>query len=389
MDKKDENSPSNLWTRRSKYASSVKDIPDATLLTAHATHSSSRLSLSVNKSDRGDTRDLHDTSSAKRFATLSSHGNKTNPFNTVGPITTSSTASPTSTGASSAFGLGTGAFASFGSASKTPKTPGSAFDFVSKPSSERKEPLPENKERERENRRPPTRKSLSSLRSSTELPPAASAKDSPTAWPLKHAWVIHYRPPTSKNGDYEKSIKPLCRLHTAQAFWQVYAHLKRPSALPTVSDYHFFKEGIRPVWEDEENKRGGKWTMRVKKGVADRYWEDLLLALIGDQFAEASEEVCGAVVSVRSGEDVFSIWTKNDGGRNVKIRETIKRILALPADTNLQFRSHDESIIQRNAVDQARQEKQAATGQLHNDKRRNTLTSVNGAEKEAGKRVEV
>lgn len=74
------------------------------------------------------------------------------------------------------------------------------------------------------------------------------------------------------------------------------------------------------MWEDEENKKGGKWILRLKKGVADRYWEDLLMAMIGDQFAEAGEEVCGAVVSVRSGEDVFSIWTKNDGGRNVKIR---------------------------------------------------------------------
>lgn len=90
--------------------------------------------------------------------------------------------------------------------------------------------------------------------------------------------------------------------------------------LPTVSDYHFFKEGIRPVWEDEENKRGGKWIMRLKKGVMDRYWDDLLLAVIGDQFAEAGEEVCGMVVSVRSGEDVLSVWTKNDGGRNIKIR---------------------------------------------------------------------
>jgi translation initiation factor 4E len=182
--------------------------------------------------------------------------------------------------------------------------------------------------------------------------------------------VIHYRPPTGKNSDYEKSMKPLCKINTAQAFWTVYTHLKRPSSLPTVSDYHFFKEGIRPVWEDEENKHGGKWTMRLKKGVADRYWEDLLLALIGDQFAEASEEVCGAVVSVRSGEDVFSIWTKNDGGRNVKIRETVKRVLSLPADTSLQWRSHDDSIGQRNAVDQARQEKAS-----YSEKRRNTLTA--------------
>lgn len=74
------------------------------------------------------------------------------------------------------------------------------------------------------------------------------------------------------------------------------------------------------MWEDEENKQGGKWIIRLKKGVIDRYWEDVLLAVMGDQFAEAGEEVCGMVVSVRSGEDVFSVWTKNDGGRNIKIR---------------------------------------------------------------------
>lgn len=110
------------------------------------------------------------------------------------------------------------------------------------------------------------------------------------------------------------------RIGTAQEFWKVYSHLKHPSALPVVSDYHFFKGGIRPVWEDDENKKGGKWVVRFKKGVMDRYWDDLLLAAVGDQFAEAGEEVCGMVVSVRSGEDVLSVWTKNDGGRNIKIR---------------------------------------------------------------------
>ncbi len=334
----------------------------------HATNSSSKLSLNVNKSDRNDNRDSNESTSSKRYGSLSS---RNNPFNSLGsapPL-----ASPTGAGASSAFGLGSGAFASFGSATKTPKTPGTAFDF-GKSALEKKDSQSSTDREEREEKRPPPRKSLSSLPSLSESQTQFAAKDTSTTWPLKHAWVIHYRPPTSKNSDYEKSMKPLCRIDSAQAFWTVYTHMKRPSALPAVSDYHFFKDGIRPVWEDEENKRGGKWIMRLKKGVADRYWEDLLLAMVGDQFAEASEEVCGAVVSVRSGEDVFSIWTKNDGGRNVKIRETIKRVLSLPPDTNLQWRSHDESITQRNAVDQARQEK--AT---YGDKRRNTLNAASAS----------
>lgn len=60
--------------------------------------------------------------------------------------------------------------------------------------------------------------------------------------------------------------------------------------------------------------------MRLKKGVADRYWEDLLMAIVGDQFGEAGDEVTGAVLSVRNGEDVLSVWTKLDGGRNIRIR---------------------------------------------------------------------
>ena len=286
-------------------------------------HSSSKLSLSTDKSDRHESKDNHgrDAPGPKRFGSMSS--SKNNPFNTVAPLSTHAVSSPTA-GGSSAFGLGSGAFASFGSATKTPKTPGTAFDFArSNPSTPTGAPSQEKKELEKEDKRSVPKKSIANLRPTSS--PATeqqtgAVKGAEVQFPLKYTWVIWYRPPTSKNSDYEKSTKAMCKMGSVQQFWAVYAHLKHPSALPTVSDYHFFKEGIRPVWEDEENKKGGKWIMRLKKGVADRYWEELLMAMVGDQFAEAGEEVCGAVVSVRPGEDVFSIWTKNDGGRNVKIR---------------------------------------------------------------------
>ena len=145
---------------------------------------------------------------------------------------------------------------------------------------------------------------------------------------LRYNWVFWFRPPISKaNGyiDYEKTLHPIARCESVEEFFVVYQHLKRPSSLPLVSDYHLFKQGIRPIWEDEENKKGGKWIVRLKKGVVDRYWEDLLLCIIGDQFGEASEEVCGAVLSVRNGEDIISIWTRTDGGRVLKIRYILPR----------------------------------------------------------------
>ena len=68
-------------------------------------------------------------------------------------------------------------------------------------------------------------------------------------------------------------------------------------------------------WQDEANRYGGKWIVRLRKGLASRCWENLIMAMLGEQFM-VGEEICGAVVSVRYQEDILSIWNKsaNDTG---------------------------------------------------------------------------
>lgn len=149
---------------------------------------------------------------------------------------------------------------------------------------------------------------------------------SPSAHPLRDTWVFWYRPPITKaNGyiEYDKTLHAMMSIKTVEEFWLAYSHLKRPSSLPTVSDYHLFKKGVRPIWEDDENKNGGKWILRLKKGVADRYYEDLLMACVGDQFGDETDEVCGVVLSMRNGEDVLSIWTRSTGQKVLKIRYVV------------------------------------------------------------------
>ena len=40
----------------------------------------------------------------------------------------------------------------------------------------------------------------------------------------------------------------------------------KPGDLASHSDFHLFKMGIKPMWEDEANKFGGKWIVRLRKG---------------------------------------------------------------------------------------------------------------------------
>jgi len=79
------------------------------------------------------------------------------------------------------------------------------------------------------------------------------------------------------------------------------------------------------------NKDGGKWMVRLKKGLSAHYWENLVLAIIGEQF-DVGNEICGAVVSVRGSEDIISVWNKNADNTEAtdKIREQLRRILKLP-----------------------------------------------------------
>jgi len=165
--------------------------------------------------------------------------------------------------------------------------------------------------------------------------------------PLRYPWTLWFmhRAPGEKITDYEAAIKNIGTFATIEEFWALYSHLRRPNELPNVSDYHLFKEGIRPVWEDDSNKEGGKWMIRLKKGLASRYWEALIIAIVSEQF-DIGREVCGAVLSMRHSEDILSLWNRTaaNSKNNLRIRDTIKRILNLPAETVMEYKAHNDSI---------------------------------------------
>lgn len=58
---------------------------------------------------------------------------------------------------------------------------------------------------------------------------------------------------------YENSIKSITTVKTVEQFWETYNYLRRPNDLSSTTDYHFFRDGIKPTWEDPKNAKGGKW----------------------------------------------------------------------------------------------------------------------------------
>ena len=85
------------------------------------------------------------------------------------------------------------------------------------------------------------------------------------------------------------------------------------------------------MWEDESNSKGGKWMVRLRKGLASEKWESLIMALVGDTTG-MGEEICGCVASIRYQEDIIAVWTRDasDEVKKTKICEAMRVALDLP-----------------------------------------------------------
>uniref|UniRef100_A0A2K6EHP6 Eukaryotic translation initiation factor 4E family member 2 n=1 Tax=Propithecus coquereli TaxID=379532 RepID=A0A2K6EHP6_PROCO len=128
---------------------------------------------------------------------------------------------------------------------------------------------------------------------------------------------------TQKDGEKEKMERDKNQKSSkrkAVQFWRYYSHMVHPRDLTGHSDFHLFKEGIKPMWEDDANKNGGKWIIQLRKGL------NLILAMLGEQFM-VGEEICRPVVSVCFQEDIISTWSKT-------------AMLNLPPNTIMGYKTH-------------------------------------------------
>ena len=139
--------------------------------------------------------------------------------------------------------------------------------------------------------------------------------------PLNSKWALWAQKKLKKTvtSSWYEGYVCVGRFDTVEGFWQLYSHLSRPEMVHGNADIMLFRDSIRPVWEDEANKGGGKWTLRMKKTGANLVWEELVLALVGETL-DGCADLCGAIISIRFQDNNISLWHSSADKENIATR---------------------------------------------------------------------
>eukprot|EP01123_Difflugia_compressa_P010055 TRINITY_DN3561_c0_g3_i1.p1 TRINITY_DN3561_c0_g3~~TRINITY_DN3561_c0_g3_i1.p1 ORF type:complete len:189 (+),score=30.98 TRINITY_DN3561_c0_g3_i1:99-665(+) len=150
--------------------------------------------------------------------------------------------------------------------------------------------------------------------------------------PLQNSWTVwHDRNTGGSRAEYESNLKEVCQFDTVQKFWEYFNHLPTPDKLSNKAILHMMISGIKPLWEDPLNEKGGIWNVRVEKKDTVNVWKEIVLAAIGEQFApilEEGDDINGVSVSPRMQHDIIQIWNRRSSpSGNEKIIQKVKKLM--------------------------------------------------------------
>jgi translation initiation factor 4E len=145
--------------------------------------------------------------------------------------------------------------------------------------------------------------------------------------------------------EYEVQVKKIAEFDSVEDFWGIFQHLRKPDSCRAGIEYFMFKEPIKPMWEDENNKNGGRISIKLRKDYTTIIWEEMIFALIGGILPkQMKEEINGIVVTSRKEYNTLQIWFKTYEKQIITdLGQCIRDILVIPQEVNLEIKQFNKS----------------------------------------------
>jgi translation initiation factor 4E len=143
---------------------------------------------------------------------------------------------------------------------------------------------------------------------------------------------------------YETQVKKIHEFGTVEDFWGIFQHLRKPDSCKPGIEFMMFKEPIKPMWEDENNKNGGKISIKLRKDFTTIIWEEMIFALIGGILPkEMKDEINGIIVTTKRDFNTLQIWFKTFEEKiNNDLVQCIRDLLVIPPEVNLEVKQFNK-----------------------------------------------
>lgn len=100
---------------------------------------------------------------------------------------------------------------------------------------------------------------------------------------------------------------------------------------------YLFKEGIKPLWEDPLNERGGYFTIKIEKNKSDKVWENAVLACITPT-RETAACINGVRVKTKDEVDIIQVWMNSSAQESIaEVKQYLKDSLQVTDDKVFAF----------------------------------------------------
>lgn len=134
---------------------------------------------------------------------------------------------------------------------------------------------------------------------------------------LPRDWCLWYH--HDKDNWKVEGFKNLYTMSTINDFWQLYNNWDK---LGGINQKHYFlmQKNISPIWEDDENRKGGCWSFKVPENQSQELWDDLSTYLVTENLSQHSKDITGLSICLKKNNySVVKIWNKSSKDNSLSI----------------------------------------------------------------------
>jgi translation initiation factor 4E len=150
---------------------------------------------------------------------------------------------------------------------------------------------------------------------------------------------------TLNKTDYLKEVKRGKTFDTIASFWDCWSEVQQVCNSESGDcNYELFKHGVKPVWEDPKNMKGGKCVLTTPRTTNEetmKHWVSLMITLLIGEFGP---DVNGVVLSTRSWGSMFAVWVRNSKDKET-VDATMKHLRDMfGPNVQIRFQRHQASM---------------------------------------------